>query len=303
MPAEGARTPPRGVLIADKPRGLSSFKVVSEVRRQLRIKSVGHAGTLDPMATGVLVVLVGEATKLSNYLTQQDKRYVAAVTLGTATDTLDAEGQVVERVAPSADWFDRARLEAALASERLRTQQVPPAHSAIKVAGRRAYALARKGATLELAPRAVSVKELSLLSFEGNTLRLELAVSKGYYVRALARDLGHALGIPAHLSGLVRTASGPFRLEEARSWPFEAPLSLMGLEQAARRALPAATLTADGVTRARAGQALSDADFSDLQADAATAAWYDGAGRLVALGKRDGDSLRVRRGFNPPPER
>ncbi|MDF3072076.1 MAG: uncharacterized protein K0R38_7677, partial [Polyangiaceae bacterium] len=168
-----------GVAVVDKPRGLTSHTVVAQARRLFARKDVGHAGTLDPMATGVLLLLVGQATKLSGYLTSDSKRYAAEVMFGRATDTLDAEGRTTEEAPLAADQLSPERVEQALASERARTEQVPPAVSAIKVDGERAYALARKGEAPELAPRAVRVLELTLLERTPNALRVEMHVSKG----------------------------------------------------------------------------------------------------------------------------
>ncbi|HMJ14672.1 MAG TPA: tRNA pseudouridine(55) synthase TruB, partial [Polyangiaceae bacterium] len=191
-----------GVLVVDKPEGPTSHTVVAEARRLYGTRAVGHAGTLDPMASGVLVLVFGEATKLSGYLTQQSKRYSARVRLGRSTSTDDAWGEVVEE-RPIGE-VNRDALEATLAKERARTEQVPPPVSAIKVCGQRAYRLARAGREPELEARTVCIHSLELLGFDGETIELELHVSKGYYVRALARDLGQSLGLPAHLSGLRR---------------------------------------------------------------------------------------------------
>ncbi len=208
-----------GVAVIDKPRGLTSHAVVAQARRLFGRKDLGHAGTLDPMATGVLLVLVGQACKLSGYLTASSKRYSAEITFGVGTDTLDADGKTTTEATLAPGEPSLAALEAALAAERLRSEQTPPAVSAIKVAGERAYALARKGAAPELAPRAVEVTELRLLELAGSVARCELLVSKGYYVRSLARDLGERLGFPAHLSALRRLASGSFGIEQAHAWP------------------------------------------------------------------------------------
>jgi tRNA pseudouridine55 synthase len=291
---------PSGVAVVDKPRGLTSHTVVAQARRLFGRKDIGHAGTLDPMATGVLLVLVGQATKLSGYLTADSKRYAAEVTFGRATSTLDAEGQTTEEAEVSAEQLSAARVSEALALERARTEQIPPAVSAIKIGGERAYSLARQGQAPEMSPRSVHVLALSLLSLEPPRLTCELHVSKGYYVRSLARDLGVALGAPAHLSALRRLASGPFGLEQACAWPATQPPALLGLAEAAASVFPLARLQADAVVRARQGKALAPADFSELPAlhdPAALGAWLDPEGELVALGTLVGE-LRVARGFN-----
>ncbi len=253
---------PNGVLVVDKPRGPTSHDIVSKLRRAYGTRQVGHAGTLDPMATGVLVTMLGEATKLSGYLTLSEKSYRAEVELGIGTDTLDAEGTVTERVQLAEDWLSAERLERALAVERARTEQVPPAFSAIHVDGERAHEKSRRGEAVQLPPRAVRVIALDARTVTGRRVELELTVSKGYYVRSLARDLGQALGVPSHLAALRRTASGRFTLQDAVAWPLaEPPPQPIELADAARRALPCAILTEAGAARARLGQKLADRAF------------------------------------------
>jgi tRNA pseudouridine55 synthase len=289
-----------GVAIIDKPRGLTSHAVVAQARKVFGRRDVGHAGTLDPMATGVLLVLVGQACKLSSYLTADSKRYAAEICFGTATDTLDADGQLTQQQPLLPEQLEPAKVEAALAAERTRTQQVPPAVSAIKVSGERAYALARRGAPPELAPRAVEVLDLRLLELSPPFLRCELWVSKGYYVRALARDLGEQLGAPAHLTSLRRLASGPFTLERAHAWPPDSAPALLSLADVASAALPIARLRADAVARARQGKKLQAIEFSELPPRPGPAAWLSPEGELVAIGTVEAP-FEVLRGFNPEP--
>lgn len=286
-----------GVAVVDKPRGVTSHTVVAQARRLFGRKDVGHAGTLDPMATGVLLVLVGQATKLSGYLTADSKRYAAEVTFGRATDTLDAEGRTTEEAALGAEQLSPAAVARALGLERERTEQVPPAVSAIKVDGERSYALARKGEAPELAPRAIRVLELTLLELSSSTLRVELHASKGYYVRSLARDLGQALGAPAHLSALRRLASGPFDLSQASPWPTATRPALLGLAEAAGSVLPPCRVKADAVLRARQGKLLLPEDFDELSEAEGPGAWLSPEGELIAIGATRGE-LRVVRGFN-----
>jgi tRNA pseudouridine55 synthase len=209
-----------GVLVVDKPAGPTSFEVVQRARRALGAAKAGHTGTLDPAATGVLAVCVGDAVKLQHWLVAGDKEYEAAVAFGAATDTADAEGAVVARA--DARGLDAERLAAALPAFRGEIDQVPPMYSAIKVGGRRLHEAARAGEELDRAPRRVRIDALDLLAFEGAPdagrpaiARLRVRCGKGTYVRSLAEDLGRALGLPAHLAGLRRTAAGPFRLEAA----------------------------------------------------------------------------------------
>ncbi len=287
-----------GVAVVDKPRGLTSHTVVAQARRLFGRKDIGHAGTLDPMATGVLLVLVGQACKLSGYLTADTKRYAAEVFFGRATDTLDAEGQTTDEQPLPEGLLTADAVATALARELGRTEQTPPAVSAIKVAGERAYALARKGAAPELPPRPVQVLELRVLELAPPILRCELLASKGYYVRSLARDLGASLGIPAHLSGLRRLASGRFGIEQASPWPTTEPPPLLGLTEAASSVLPVCRINnADAVLRARQGKLLTPEDFNDLPGVEGPGAWLSPEGELVALGSTTGE-LKVLRGFN-----
>ncbi len=299
MAKRSRTTGPHGLLVVDKPLGPTSHDVVATARRLFGTRTVGHAGTLDPRASGVLLLLFGEGTKLSSHLTNDTKRYRATIRFGTATDTLDAAGTVVDRVALAPDWLDSARLQTALEAEHARRQQAPPAFSAIKVDGQRAHRISRGGGQVELAPRPVEVLALTLLSRGTHEVCVELTVSKGYYVRAFARDVATALGVPGHLAELRRLASGPFTEREALTWPPAEPPALMPLADAVRRALPIATLTTDGVRRARFGQPLTRADFI-AEPPTTRAAWLDEAGQLIALGEpREEAQFGVVRGFLP----
>ena len=213
VPARAASPGLDGYLVVDKPAGWTSFDVVARVRRLLGERKIGHAGTLDPAATGVLPIAVGSARKTLEYLAGADKTYVARVTFGVETETEDAEGMVT--AVRDASALDAAAVEAGLGGFLGPRQQIPPMHAAIKVGGQRLYEIARRGETIERAPRPVVFHRLELLAWEPPTATILVDCSKGTYVRALARDLGTALGPGAHLSGLVRTRSGPFRLEEA----------------------------------------------------------------------------------------
>jgi tRNA pseudouridine55 synthase len=311
--------PPSGVLVVDKPRGPTSHDVVARVRRALGTREVGHAGTLDPMATGVLVVAVGEATKLVQWLTAHDKAYRATVRLGATTRSFDAEGEIVETrpiddalratlAAASRGEIDDA-LARALDVERARTEQTPPAVSAIKVDGVASHKRVRQGDEVELPPRPVAVRSLQVLAarVDPPELDVELEVAKGYYVRAFARDLAASLGTVAHLVALRRLASGPFRIEEAVALePAALAAGRVALSVAVARVLPSATLTDDGVVRARQGKRLCEGDFSVAPPAASggvsASAWLDPAGEVVAIGELDGDAFRVVRGFVPAHE-
>jgi tRNA pseudouridine55 synthase len=224
-----------GVLVIDKPKGPTSFDVVRQVRALLKVKKVGHTGTLDPMATGVLPLCLGEATKVAGYITESDKAYDAVVRLGAETDTQDAEGKVVaEAPVPP---LTQAGLEEVLGRFRGTFEQVPPMYSAVKVGGKRLYELARAGEEVERVARQVTVYELLLRDFSATHLTLSVRCSKGFFVRTLAYDLGRALGCGAHLEALRRTHSGSFTL--AQALPLAEVVELVKQPEAlARRLLP-----------------------------------------------------------------
>lgn len=202
-----------GILVIDKPAGPTSFDVVRRVRSLLKVEKAGHTGTLDPLATGVLPICVGAATKIAGFITERKKSYDALIRLGIETDTLDAAGQPVAQ-AP-VPHLSAPLLEAVLAKFRGSYLQVPPMFSAIKVAGKRLHQLARAGQTIPREPRPVEVYELALRDFSSTDVAISLTCSKGFFVRALARDIGRELGCGGHLKGLRRTASGPFTVEQA----------------------------------------------------------------------------------------
>jgi tRNA pseudouridine55 synthase len=205
-----------GVIVVDKPVGPTSFDVVAKIRRAARVKRVGHGGTLDPLASGVLPVCLGEATKLAPFLLDADKEYEFTVRFGVETETDDAGGAVVRAGDTSA--IDERTVRDALGAFRGPILQVPPAYAAIKREGKALYAYAREGIPVDVPPRAVTVFELELLDFAGpEQARFAVRCSKGTYVRALARDLGRALGAGGHVTALRRTRSGPFSLAAAQT--------------------------------------------------------------------------------------
>ncbi len=205
-----------GILPVEKGPGVTSFQVVAHVRRLLRAPRVGHGGTLDPDATGVLPILIGEATKLTPYLVELDKDYVATVALGVVTDTQDASGAVIERN-PVPD-LDRGVVERALGRFVGTISQVPPMHSAVRVGGRRLYELAREGRTVERDARPVVVHAIDLLALEPPDLTIRVRCGKGTYIRTLAADLGAAIGCGGSIRTLCRTRVGPYGLDGAVPW-------------------------------------------------------------------------------------
>lgn len=214
MTAKTSRTPRyHGILVIDKPAGWTSHDVVARARRLLGERHIGHAGILDPAATGVLPLAVGDATKVVEYLSDASKTYLAEITLGVETDSYDGDGRVlhvepIDRVTPE-------EIEHGLSTLRGEIDQVPPMHSALKVGGQRLYELARRGEEIERKPRRVMISECSLLDWQSPVATVLIDCSKGTYVRSIARDLGQWLGVGAFLSNLIRLRTGPFRLEDA----------------------------------------------------------------------------------------
>ncbi|VEI04403.1 tRNA pseudouridine synthase B [Acidipropionibacterium jensenii] len=279
-----------GLLIIDKPSGWTSHQVVGRVRRLMGTRKVGHAGTLDPMATGVLVVGVGRATRLLGHLAHHDKDYTATIRLGVATLTDDAEGEIVSTADASA--LTDGQIEAAMGPLRGDIMQVPTAVSAIKVNGRRSYARVRAGEQVELAARPVTVSRFECTALrrtvgqEGTVVDLdaEVSCSTGTYVRALARDLGAALGVGGHLTALRRTRIGPYRLPDvAVDLSDEAPRpEMMTMAQAARLSFPVVELDAAQEADLRVGRRLEMVVPADP-----TAMISGGSGDLLALYRPD----------------
>ena len=214
-----------GLLNVDKPRGLTSHDVVARVRRLTHLARVGHAGTLDPQATGVLLIGLGNGAKLTQFLHEYPKTYRATLKLGVRTDSCDAAGQAVE-VRPVREMAPE-EVEAVLAGFRGAIEQIPPMYSALKRQGQRLYTLARQGIEVERQPRRVQIRRLTLIDLTTERLRVEVECSSGTYIRVLAEDIGARLGCGAHLTALVRTAIGPHTLAQA--------LTLPALEEAVRQ--------------------------------------------------------------------
>jgi len=279
-----------GALLLDKPVGLSSNAALQQAKRLAGAAKAGHGGTLDPLASGLLVVLFGEATKFAGPMLDADKEYLATVKLGETTATGDAEGPVLEtrRVA-----LTQTDIDAALARFRGSIEQLPPMHSALKQGGVPLYRLARKGYTAERKPRRVEVFELELLGREEALLDLRVRCSKGTYIRSLAADIGTALGCGAHLAALRRTASGRFRVADAVTLDAlgNAPQRRLLPLAALLEGLPSAELDAAGEARLRHGQPLQ---ISGLEAG--LCALYRADGAVIGLGEALGDGrLKARR--------
>ena len=272
-------SPPSGLVVVDKPGAMTSHDVVARVRRLAGTRKVGHAGTLDPMATGVLVLGVERATRLLGHLMLTEKAYDATVRLGVATTTDDAEGEVTS--AASTSGLEEATVRAAAATFVGTIEQVPSAVSAIKVDGKRAYARVRAGEDVALEPRTVTVHELVVSDVrrgpETVDVDVSLRCSSGTYVRAIARDLGAALGVGGHLTALRRTAVGPYDLAAARTLDALAEdFALLPIAEAARAGFASVDLGEAQAADVRVGRAL-DVDLAGLTA------LFDPSGEFLAL--------------------
>jgi tRNA pseudouridine55 synthase len=278
-----------GVIVVDKPEGWTSHDVVARTRRLAKTKKVGHLGTLDPIATGVLPLVIGRATRLAQFYTRSDKIYEGVVRFGWSTDTYDRAGEPTSAAVPVT--LDRQALEAALEEFRGEILQTPPPVSAKKVAGRRAYELARAAVAVELEPARVQIYELTLLDVNGADVRLRVQCSGGTYMRSIAHDLGRLLGCGAHLDQLRRTASGEFDIAQAKTL---AELEGMAAEERLAEALvPAARMLpgfpavfVDETTAAhiRAGRNFPVSPFRTTAPSRHVKA-VTGAGELVAIGE------------------
>lgn len=288
-----------GWVVIDKPAGPTSTAVVNRVRRAFDAAKAGHAGTLDPAATGVLAVALGEATKTVPFVTDADKAYRFTIRWGIATDSDDAQGRVIGE---SAVRPDPARIEAALGAFRGDILQVPPQVSAVKVEGERAYDLAREGVAMDLAPRPLHVARLDLVGTpDADHAVLEMVCGKGGYVRSITRDLGAALGTCAHVTALRRLWSGPFRAEDGIA---PDALEALGPEGRAARLLPLETalaalpevrLSAEGAMRLRNGNPGAATHTTAAPGDTA---WGSHQGRAVGVGVYLGGELHPNRVFN-----
>jgi len=301
MSKHESQAPLSGGLIVDKPSGPTSHDVVARVRRALGEKRIGHTGTLDPLATGVLVLLVGRATRLAQFLTGDDKEYVADVRLGIATPTYDAEGldlQLSRSVRLQPEDLQSDDIDRALDSFRGTFMQVPPPYSAKKVQGTRAYRHARRQTPVALEPVEVRVHELERLGTDDATLlRLRIVTSSGFYVRSLAHDLGHCLGCGAHLERLRRTRAGRFTVDDAvplESVEGEGPAAagrLVPLALLLDR-MPAVTVSPEGAALVAHGHPLSPRQLAEAASGPAqTVRVLDCNGELLAVADRRPDAL------------
>jgi tRNA pseudouridine55 synthase len=279
-----------GVVIVDKPAGMTSHDVVARCRRIFATRRVGHAGTLDPMATGVLLIGVERATKILGLLTAASKSYDATIRLGQSTSTEDAEGELLQEV--SVEHLSDAAIAAAIAGLRCDIAQVPSAVSAVKVGGRRAYRLVREGRAVDLESRPVRIDRFEMMAARRHDqlvdVDVEVDCSSGTYVRALARDLGDTLGVGGHLIALRRTRVGRFRIEQARSLDelAERPSLSYTLDEVCLLMFPRRKLTAEESDAAANGRPLSAAGIDGIYAASAA------DGRVIALLRDEGSRTR-----------
>lgn len=291
---------PFGVLVIDKPVGPSSHDIVVRIRRGTGVRKVGHTGTLDPRASGVLVICVGPATRLSEYLMASDKEYRARIRFGSATDTYDAEGAQTEKTGMSPSRPDLERVLRGMAGP---VMQIPPAYSAVKVAGKRAYRRARAGEELKLEPRQVELYSLRVVSYEPPDLILDVHCSAGTYLRSLAHDLGQQLGAGAHLADLRRTRAGHFDLSDAvEMGSLEASFESGAWK---RWLVPAAQALPDfpvvELDDAQLDHVINGRRIASLGPARGLARGLDQQGRLVALlrAAEDGDQWQPAKVFRP----
>jgi tRNA pseudouridine55 synthase len=275
-----------GLVVVDKPGGMTSHDVVARIRRLAGTRKVGHAGTLDPMATGVLVLGVNRATRLLGHLTLTDKRYDATIRLGVTTTTEDAEGEVVQT--RETDGLTQDAVRSALATFVGEIDQVPSAVSAIKVDGKRAYERVRAGEEVDLPARRVTLHSLEVTAVDLPTVEVSVHCSSGTFIRALARDLGAALGVGGHLTALRRTAVGPFALDDARTLDALADdFTITPIASAARAAFPSHDLDDAQAADVRVGRRI------DLALDASTALFAPDGEFLALYEPRGGEARAV----------
>lgn len=285
----------QGLILLNKPQSMTSFAAVAQVRRLFSEKRAGHTGTLDPMATGVLPILLGRATRLSSFMLESDKRYTATVILGVQTDTLDITGSVISRQDHN---VDDAQMEAALVQFRGKIKQMPPMFSALKKDGQRLYDLARQGIEVEREARDIEIKRLEIVgkTDEGHYL-LDVLCSKGTYIRSLVDDIGKALGCGATLGGLQRTFAAGFDISQCVSLEQlkEEPMKYLQSAEGCVSHFPRVTVSDNQRNRFLHGGELFLSRL-DIQGDLLPDGYarvYDRAGVMIGLGKSDGVQLKV----------
>ncbi len=290
-----------GILVVDKEAQWTSHDVVSKLRNILKIKRIGHTGTLDPLATGVLVILLGRATRILQFLQEQEKEYVAQICLGISTDTFDAQGQVREK--REVPRFELADIEKVCRSFEGEIEQSPPPFSAIKIGGKKSYQLARAGKFVELKPRKINISQIELLEWRPPVLKLQILCSRGTYIRSLAEDIGQELGCGGHLLSLRRIRSGEFSIDRALKLNQIFTLyekgtlhrEVISIDQALRH-LPAINLPPNEVVRFKHGTGVNLSAASDTLLGAVSQSVHphqekvrvkDETGHLIGIGRLD----------------
>ncbi|TVQ39845.1 MAG: tRNA pseudouridine(55) synthase TruB [Spirochaetaceae bacterium] len=282
-----------GLILIDKPASVTSFAALGRIKRALGTTKIGHTGTLDPFATGLLVVLAGSYTRLADLVTGLDKRYQAVVRFGVATDTLDCDGRQTAQCDPPTEQ----RLCEVIQRFVGVLQQQPPAYSALKIGGTRAYKLARSGVAVEVAARTVQVFELRLLSYQASLACIDIHCSKGTYIRSLARDIAEACGSCAHVQQLNRTSVGPFQLRHAvRVEDFDSRRDLWSADRFINTVpgVQVLTVSRTAAERVAHGTALRVRDITAGSLQAGTCALLDEDHNLLAIADYDGQGFRYR---------
>lgn len=292
------------VVALDKDNGITSHDAVHAVKKLFKVKKAGHAGTLDPMATGLLLVCLNEATKITGFLSSLDKEYVVTAKLGESTDTYDAEGRTTKKVGDFS--ISKDLIEEVIKKFRGEIEQVPPMYSAIKLCGKPLYALARKGIEVERAPRTVTISSMEIISFESPFLRMKVSCSKGTYIRSLCNDIGDALGVGAHITELIRTRIGDFSIENSakiNELPHK-PGVLYSIDSALKH-LPDVVLDGEALKRLKNGNPVAlQSEGVRFQGDAAVFSQAkfvrlkDREGRVFGVGKASKEIIKTERLFN-----
>jgi|WetSurMetagenome_2_1015567.scaffolds.fasta_scaffold03029_8 tRNA pseudouridine55 synthase len=283
------------VVSLDKKPGITSHDAVSAVKKIFKVRKAGHTGTLDPIAGGLLLVCLNEATKVAGLIEAFDKEYIASAVLGEATDTYDSEGRMLRSADASEVTGDDVRK--ALAGFIGEIEQTPPMYSAIKVCGQPLYKLARRGIEIERKPRRIFVKSIDIIEFASPVLKLRIACSKGVYIRSIINDLGDTLGVGAHMTGLLRTKIGFFRIEDSATLEQlpDSPNSLFSIDDAIAH-IPELRLSDDDTKKAKNGRPLSRTSIVGESCEPGSVIRLkDAEGRLFGIGKVMRDSIKIER--------
>jgi tRNA pseudouridine55 synthase len=283
------------IVSLDKGIGITSHDAVSAVKKIFKVRKAGHTGTLDPLATGLLLICLNEATKIAGLVESLEKEYIATARIGESTDTYDSDGRVIRSLDPAAITRDDVGMALTLFIGEI--EQIPPMYSAVKIGGQPLYKLARKGMEIERSPRKVVVKCAEILGFENPFIKLRIVCSKGVYIRSIINDLGDALGTGAHMTGLARTRIGDFRLEDSAligDLP-DSPGALFSIDSALKH-IPGFQIGAEFINKAKNGHQIPLSLMSGSQLQPGTIVRLkDPDGRLFGIGKVTRDSIKIQR--------